>query len=172
MTRKALRDDRLDEYFVPAKTEIYVPPYFIHRHPDLWSNPDHFDPDRFAPDLAQGRHPMSMLPFSAGPRNCIGEHLARMEMEIHLSMIIAKSIRLRYSEEKPPEIDAGINLRGKSDLIMKPELFERPNLQIAKPVVSKFYSRSTESALEPGTREMLSQSDKEMGQCPLYQSTR
>ena len=151
MTRKAIRDDRLDEYFVPAKTEIYVPPYFIHRHPDLWSNPDHFDPDRFAPDLAQGRHPMSMLPFSAGPRNCIGEPLARMEMQIHLIMITAKSIRLRYSEKKPPELDAGINLRSKSDLIMKPELFERSNLQIAKPVVSKLdKSLATESTLEPG----------------------
>jgi cytochrome P450 len=133
MTRKALRDDRLDEYFVPARTEIYVPPYFIHRHPDLWRNPEHFDPDRFAHDLAEGRHPLSMLPFSAGPRNCIGEPLARMEMQIHLIMITAKSIWLQYSEKRPPEIDAGINLRSKSDLIMKPKLFERTNIQSAKP---------------------------------------
>ena len=135
MTRKALRDDELDEYFVPAKTEIYVPPYFIHRHPNFWSNPDDFDPDRFAPDRSQDRHPMSTLPFSAGPRNCIGEPLARMEMQIHLITVIAKSIRLQYLEINPPEIDAGINLRGKNDLIMKPELFERPAMQISRPAV-------------------------------------
>ena len=74
MTRKALRDDALGDYFVPAGTEIY-PPYFIQRHPALWNAPDEFDPDRFDPAYFKDRHPLTMLPFSAGPRNCIGELL-------------------------------------------------------------------------------------------------
>jgi len=72
LTRKALRDDRLGEYFVPAGTEIYVPPYFIQRHPDLWEEPDRFNPDRFRPENSQHRHRLATIPFSAGPRNCIG----------------------------------------------------------------------------------------------------
>ena len=121
MTRKALKDDQLGDYFVPAGTEIYISPYFIQRHPDLWEAPDRFNPDRFDADHLQDRHRLTMLPFSAGPRNCIGEYFARIEMQIHL-MTIARRLRLRYVENTPPELDAGVNLRSKYDFMMLPEI--------------------------------------------------
>jgi cytochrome P450 len=62
-----------------------------------------------------------MLPFSAGPRNCIGEVFARVEMQIHL-MTIAKQLRLRFVQREPPELDVGVNLRSKHEFIMSPEL--------------------------------------------------
>ena len=61
-----------------------------------------------------------MIPFSAGPRNCIGMHFARIEMQIHL-MTIAKCLRLEYVATRPLELDAGINLRSKYDFIMFPK---------------------------------------------------
>ncbi len=120
LTRKALRNDQLGQYFVPAGTEVYVPPYFIQRHPDLWEEPDRFNPDRFRSDNAKRRHRLATIPFSTGPRNCIGEHFARMEMQVHL-MIIARSLRLRYIPSKPIELDADVNLRSRYDFIMYPE---------------------------------------------------
>jgi cytochrome P450 len=125
MTRRALKDDQLGTYFVPAGTEIYVSPYFIQRHPHLWDAPDRFNPDRFDSHHLRDRHPLAMLPFSAGPRNCIGEHFARIEMQVHL-MTIAKRLRLRYAEETPLGLDAGVNLRSKHDFIMTPEIKGNP----------------------------------------------
>jgi cytochrome P450 len=121
MTRKALKDDQLGNYFVPAGTEIYISPYLIQRHPALWDEPDRFDPERFAPEPSQRRPPLAMLPFSAGPRNCIGEFFARIEMQIHL-MIVAQRLRLRYEEIHPPELAGGVNLLSRHDFIMTPEL--------------------------------------------------
>jgi cytochrome P450 len=121
VTRKALRDDRLGDYFVPAGTEIYIALYFIQRHPALWEEPDRFDPDRFRPDNSKLRRRLATIPFSAGPRNCIGEHFARLEMQIHL-MTIARHLRLRYIPSRPIELDAGVNLRSKYDFIMYPEV--------------------------------------------------
>jgi len=120
MTRKALRDDQLGDYFVPAGTEIYISPYLIQRHSAHWDTPDLFNPDRFGPDQSRDRHPLTMHAFSAGPRKCIGDLFARIEMQIHL-MMIAKQLRLRYAG-KPPELDAGVNLRNKFDFIMGPEI--------------------------------------------------
>lgn len=120
VTRRALRDDRLGEYFVPAGTEVYIPPYFIQRHPDLWEEPDRFDPDRFNSEKSRTRHRLATMPFSVGPRNCIGALFARVEMQIHL-MTIAQCLRLRYIQAKPIELDAGVNLRSKYDFIMYPQ---------------------------------------------------
>jgi cytochrome P450 len=120
VTRRALHDDRLGEYFVPAGTEIYIPPYYIQRHPGLWNEPERFDPDRFGPENSRHRHRLAAIPFSTGPRNCIGALFARVEMQIHL-MTIAKHLRLRYIQSGPIELDAGVNLRSKHDFLMYPE---------------------------------------------------
>jgi cytochrome P450 len=121
MTRAAVNDDRLGDYFVPAGTEIYISPYLIQRHPAFWEEPHRFNPDHFGPDGSRTRHPMTMIPFSAGPRKCIGESFARIEMQIHL-MTIAKHLRLRSAGEQSIELEAGVNLRNKHDFIMTPEI--------------------------------------------------
>ena len=121
MTRRALKDDRLGDYFVPAETEIYISPYIIQRHPDLWIEPILFCPERFNFTAVRERRSAAMLPFSVGPRNCIGEFFARTEMQVHV-MTVASRIRLRYVEGHPPEFEAGVNLRSKRDFLMSPEL--------------------------------------------------
>jgi len=126
MTRRAIRDDRIGEYFVPAGTEIYISPYHIQRHPGFWEAPDRFDPDRFELDGPKDRSSTAMLPFSMGPRNCIGEHLARMEMQIHL-MMIGRHLKLRYVANKPLGLAAGVNLLSAHDFVMTPERKEPRN---------------------------------------------
>lgn len=121
LTRKAIGNDRLGNYFVPAGTEIYVPPYFIQRNPDLWEAPERFDPNRLREDNSKHRHRLATIPFSSGPRNCIGAYFARLEMQLHL-MMLAKYLRLRYVQSRPIELDAGVNLRSKYDFIMYPEI--------------------------------------------------
>jgi cytochrome P450 len=121
LTRRAVKDDQLGDYFVPAGTEIYISPYYVQRHPGLWQAADRFDPDHFDADLSPNAHPTAMLPFSIGPRNCIGEHLARMEMQIHLIMI-ASRLRLRLIDRRPPVLAAGVNLLSAHDFLMMPAI--------------------------------------------------
>ena len=120
MTRCALANDQFGKFFVPAGTEIFVSPYLIQRHPTLWQEPERFDPDRFLPERAKARHPLAMLPFSAGPRNCIGEPLARAEMLMHLVMV-GRALRLRIVDERPLSLEFGVNLRNRHDFMMVPE---------------------------------------------------
>ena len=121
LTRRAQKDDTLGEYFVPAGTEIYISPYIIQRHPELWADPDSFKPDRFYTTDVREKRAAALLPFSVGPRNCIGELFARTEMQVHLIMV-ANRVRLRCLNEELPEFEAGVNLRAKHDFLMLPEL--------------------------------------------------
>jgi enediyne biosynthesis protein E7 len=122
MARRAIRSDRLGGYLVPAGTEIYISPYLLQRHPRLWRDPDRFDPARFASESA-GRPRLSMCPFSAGPRNCIGEFFARVEMQTHV-MLIAKQLQLRYDSLEPADFIAGVNLLSRGHFVMQPLLRE------------------------------------------------
>ncbi|MGH9585711.1 MAG: cytochrome P450 [Acidobacteriaceae bacterium] len=121
LTRRAINDDLLGDYFVPAGTEIYISPYLIQRNPSLWESPEVFDPDRFSPEQVAHRHPLASLPFSAGPRKCVGELLARTEMQIH-AMTVAPKLRLHWISGDPTDIEAGVNLRCRQDLIFAAEL--------------------------------------------------
>jgi cytochrome P450 len=113
----------LCDYLVSAGTEINIAPYLIHRHPDLWEEPSRLVPERFSAKRSRHRHALAMLPFSVGPRDCIGDFFARIVMQIHL-MIIAQRLRLRYQEAAPPEFVGGVNLLSRHDFIMTAEIKE------------------------------------------------
>ncbi len=85
--RMAGQDDEILGYPVRKGTIVAPIPYTVHRHPDLWRHPARFDPERFAPDRARGRHPLAWFPFGAGPRKCIGQELSLMEATLALAMI-------------------------------------------------------------------------------------
>ncbi|KAI7815057.1 cytochrome p450 [Rhyzopertha dominica] len=63
--------ETFDGYKIPKNTHIHIHIYDLHHDPDIYPEPEKFDPDRFLPEVAQNRHPFAYLPFSGGPRNCI-----------------------------------------------------------------------------------------------------
>ena len=65
----------LDGYAIPKGTTVAMFPTALHWNPDVWPDPMKFDPDRFLPENADGRHPFAYIPFSGGIRNCIGERI-------------------------------------------------------------------------------------------------
>lgn len=62
-------------YKIPKDTIVHVHIYDLHHSADVYPNPEKFDPDRFLPENTAKRHPFAYLPFSGGPRNCIGDYL-------------------------------------------------------------------------------------------------
>ena len=57
---------------IPKDTRVWIPVYAIHHDPQIYPNPEAYDPERFNEDNMQQRHPSFYLPFGDGPRNCIG----------------------------------------------------------------------------------------------------
>mmetsp|Transcript_19094 Transcript_19094/g.38713 ORF Transcript_19094/g.38713 Transcript_19094/m.38713 type:complete len:579 (-) Transcript_19094:215-1951(-) len=102
--RRALRDvtiggkgDGKHIYKLPKGCQVYVYPWFVQRHPKHWDEPDKFDPDRFLSmevnmnERGEGATPSGknpFLPFSLGPRNCIGLMLAQAELRATLAHIV------------------------------------------------------------------------------------
>jgi len=120
LSRRTIEPDVLGGYALPARTNVLLPLYLIHRHPRFWSNPETFDPDRFAPEHEAERPRFAYMPFAAGPRHCIGETFALYEMLVHLYKV-ARRYRLRYVPDKPLELEAQINLRTRHPLHMRLE---------------------------------------------------
>jgi cytochrome P450 len=87
--RTAIADDEIDGYHIPAGMMMIWLPYLIHLNAESWPNPDHFDPERFAPqaESAASRHPFAWIPFGAGQRLCIGRDFALVEGTLALAMV-------------------------------------------------------------------------------------
>ncbi|XP_022171029.1 cytochrome P450 4C1-like [Myzus persicae] len=92
ITRTLKEPLRLDKYTIPSKSVMVVVPHLLHRDENIYPNPEQFDPDRFLPEQCNGRHPYAYIPFSAGPRNCIGQKFAMYQMKTVLSTILRYTI--------------------------------------------------------------------------------
>jgi cytochrome P450 len=87
MSRVALADDRIGDYAIPAGTNLMLSPYVVQRNAKYWPNPEGFDPSRFENFDTGKQTADTYFPFGGGPRRCIGEHFAVMEMSLVLAMV-------------------------------------------------------------------------------------
>ena len=78
--RIALDDTEVCGIKVPTGTMVIPYIYGSHRNLDHWQDPETFDPGRFLPERHKPRNPYSYIPFGAGPRICIGNRMAIMQM--------------------------------------------------------------------------------------------
>lgn len=77
--------------FAVEKGDVVMPMFFLtHQHPDFWTKPETFDPDRFSPEQSKGRHHWSYLPFSMGPRICIGNVFSLTEGALLFATLLQK----------------------------------------------------------------------------------
>ncbi|NWU92273.1 CP4V2 protein, partial [Upupa epops] len=91
MFARTLREDCcIRGYKVPKGANVLILTYALHRDPEVFPDPDEFRPERFFPENAKGRHPYAYVPFSAGPRNCIGQRFAQMEEKALLALILRR----------------------------------------------------------------------------------
>lgn len=93
IARRLGEDVKCGKTVLPAGCEIFVIPYATHRLEHIYSDPDKFIPERFSPENSETRNPYAFLPFSAGPRNCIGHKFAILEMKTVISTML-RSYRL------------------------------------------------------------------------------
>ena len=121
LTRRSIAPVRLGAFDVPAGTDVLVSPYLVQRHPAHWPNPDAFDPDRFLPEAVARRNRFVYLPFGLGPRACIGEHLALIEMHAH-AIILARRFALTLVPGQVIEIEPQVNLRTRAPVHMNVRL--------------------------------------------------
>lgn len=124
LTRRSIAASTIGAFDLPAGTDVLVSPYLVHRHPRHWDRPDAFDPDRFLPEASEGRDRFAYLPFGLGPRACIGEHLAIIEMHAHVIML-ARRFSLSLVPGQRIDIEPQVNLRTRQSVLMHARMRRR-----------------------------------------------
>lgn len=117
--RSPIADDVVGGYPIPSGSVVLLSPYVMHRHPGFWDDPERFDPGRFTPERADGRPREAYFPFGAGPRACMGQGLALMEMQLIVAMV-ARAYRLRLLPGQEVTAVPALTLRPPHPTLMIP----------------------------------------------------
>ena len=116
IARQAIRPTVVGGYRIAQNSLVFASPYVLHRRPDLWPEPETFDPDRFTPDKEAARPKYAYLPFGGGPRVCIGAAFALMEGHLLLAAIAQRVRFYPPAPNAPPVLpNAMITLRPPED---------------------------------------------------------
>ncbi|MDH3254644.1 MAG: cytochrome P450 [Acidobacteriota bacterium] len=104
-SRIALVEHTIGGYRIPKDSMVIVSPFATHRLPEIWPNPEGFDPDRFSPSASQDRSAFAFIPFGAGHRFCVGAPLAQVQTKIVTALICQRyelDVEAGYTAEPAP----------------------------------------------------------------------
>ncbi|HSM04327.1 MAG TPA: cytochrome P450 [Longimicrobiales bacterium] len=116
--RVAVDPDRIGDIRVPAGLMVLTYLYGLHRNPDVWSDPEAFDPDRFLREEAKGRSPFAYLPFGGGRRKCIGSNMAMVQMLLVLAGLVRR-YRIERVGTEPVDIRPAMILHPRGAIPMR-----------------------------------------------------
>jgi cytochrome P450 len=119
LTRATVEDDPdLGGFFVPKDTTVMISIWAMHTSKEIWGqDADKFRPERFSDVESRSRHAFAYLPFSQGPRNCIGQNLAIMEAKVVLAQLLRLfTLSLEPGQPEPETDDFVIPVRPKRRL--------------------------------------------------------
>jgi cytochrome P450 len=119
MSRDAIKDDWVGGIMIPAGITVMLCPYVVHRRPELWSNPEGFDPERFAASSHAEIQRYAYFPFGGGPRGCLGGRFATIESMVILVMV-TQTYQLELVPGQTVEPEPMITLRPKNGFFMHP----------------------------------------------------
>lgn len=97
---------------IPKGSTVVIPIYTICRDPKYFEDPDQYRPERFLEQIVEGKNAFTYIPFSAGPRNCIGQKFAMYEIKSIVSKILRNfEVSLSKESEAHPVLTAELILR-------------------------------------------------------------
>ncbi|XP_067139880.1 cytochrome P450 4c3-like [Centruroides vittatus] len=106
-------------YCIPRGTTCLLYLYELHRDPAVFPNPEVFDPDRFSVENSHSRNPFAYIPFSAGPRNCIGQKYAQLLVKVIIIRVLRKYTLVSLDPRDRILVGSELVLRPKVPLRMK-----------------------------------------------------
>jgi len=118
--RRAIDEYHVGEYVAPPRSILVMSPYIMHRDERFYHEPERFDPDRWTPEFRAALPKFAYFPFGGGPRQCIGESFAWMEL-ILVVATISQQCRLRLVPGHPVVPQPLITLRAKHGMRMTVE---------------------------------------------------
>lgn len=168
VSRMARADDEIDGIRIPAGSVTVVFPYLIHRNPDIWPNPEGFDPERFMPDATKGRHKQAFMPFGAGRRICVGNGFALME-----GVLLAAMTAQRFSFDLQPGVavtrEFAITLRPRDGLPVKVVArTDGPALQGREPSAATIAAKVEAAGLAPDADPQAIADAAAAAGCPFH----
>ncbi|WP_369026823.1 cytochrome P450 [Qipengyuania sp. RANM35] len=90
MPRRALKSFEFGGYRIPAGAHVGINIYHTHHDPEIWDEPEKFDPMRFTPDKVKARHKYAWVPFGGGAHMCLGLHFAYMQVKILMAQLLPR----------------------------------------------------------------------------------
>lgn len=116
--READVDHTVAGHHIPAGTRLVINIRGLHRDPAAWENPEIFDPDRFDPSNTAQRHRFQYIPFLAGPKKCLGDQFAMLEMRLTVPTLLRR-LRFDYAGARPPRALGGFTLKVDNGMPMR-----------------------------------------------------
>lgn len=90
--------------FIEKGTDIIIPIYGIHNDPEIYPEPDRFNPDRMSKEQMSLRHPNSFFPFGDGPRLCIAQRFVYLQIKLPIIKLLSKfQISINHQTKQPKD---------------------------------------------------------------------